>query len=792
MASVTPRNTLSADHLANLMEYHVDDRIVTLPGERVMSVIRLRGTPYETVDLAEKEAKLDQLNRFFLMLSKKEGSKLLIQTYISKTPVSVTAEYHHDLPDVDDFLRVRSEPFRTGRYKAVSYTVVMVLKYRSLDDGIARMRELLTSAETMLQEYDPSILGIEENEYGALFSQIGRFFSLIFNGYEGDVLLSDTRLGDAVMDSTTSFAAYDFIEQRPNRGGKRFATTYDLRDYPSNSSVGMWDAAIEEPCDFVLVQTFHFIPRNEAKDTLKKHANNLTATDGETEQVTELWEARDALTDGQIAFGMYHAALIVWGNTSQEAIDNGARLTGMFANHDTLFVRSTQTNIYTYYAQFPAYTDAIYRSLRSTMNLACGFSLHVVPTGKATGNPPGDGTALMPLMTTKESILFLNAHDSPIGQNNTGEKFAGHLVLTGATGTGKTTLEAAIILHFSRWKPAIFAIDYNQAMRHVLEALGTQYFVILPGISTGINPFQLPDTPALRQHLLEMVMTCAGGKALLSEEEKKQIERNIHSVLTHSIFENRSMSLLVQGIPPKGENSLRARLERWTRGQSLGWVLDAPINQFNPASTRRLAFDGTKILQKTFYEKNAEVVEVLLNTLFFMKEGMRPDGGLLLNVIAEYWVPLSFESTADRIKDCLKAGRTRNEIVIMDTQSPEDAINTPYAADVVQQIPTQIWLPNEEADEVGYGKFGVKGERFAALKKLHRYSRQFLVKQGNQTVIAQFVLDEKLKYWLPLLSSTEENLLEAARIKERLNTNDPAVWLPEFLKVEQEKKNAKK
>ncbi|MBF9259521.1 conjugal transfer protein, partial [Acinetobacter baumannii] len=76
------------------------------------------------------------------------------------------------------------------------------------------------------------------------YSQIGRFYSLLFNGREQAVRLSDTRLGEAIIDSVTSFGAYDFVENRPNHGGRRFATTYDLRDYPSEGSrPGMWDEA---------------------------------------------------------------------------------------------------------------------------------------------------------------------------------------------------------------------------------------------------------------------------------------------------------------------------------------------------------------------------------------------------------------------------------------------------------------------------------------------------------------------------------------------------------------------
>ena len=211
-------------------------------------------------------------------------------------------------------------------------------------------------------------------------------------------------------------------------------------------------------------------------------------------------------------------------------------------------------------------------------------------------------------------------------------------------------------------------------------------------------------------------------------------------------------------------------------------MLDAPVNTFIPGEQTRLAFDGTQILKKSYTSKHPEVVEVLLNTLFFMKNQMHTQGQLMLNVIAEYWVPLSFESTAETIKEWLKAGRMRSECVLMDTQSPEDAIATPYAPAVIQQVPTQIWLPNEMADQEGYARFGITPAMFDEIKVLKKNSRRFVIKQGGQVLIAQFDMGVgKLKYWLPLLSATAENIKIAETVRSELNTDDPEIWVPAFL-----------
>jgi type IV secretion system protein VirB4 len=791
MAAASHNSAFPVEEKAPLMGYHVDKNIVTLPGNRLVSVIRLKGVSFETKDKQELDREFIRLNRYFLALGKKEGKNLMVQTYTTKSVVKLDAEYKLPLPTLQDLVDTYCKPFRNGKFRQVGYTITLILKYRDLEDGISRMKELLTMSDTMLASYDPSVLGIESSRDGkTIRSQIGRFYSYILNGKEKDILLCDTRLGDAVIDSVTNFEAYDFVENRPNQGGNRFATTYDLRDYPTKSVPGMWDEAIEQQFDFTLVQSFLFEDRNEAKRQFTRHAADLASTEGESNQTDELTGEGGAvqqITQGEKAFGRYHASLIVYGETPDEAIINGSKMESLFMTHDTGFVRSTVTNIDTWFTQFPAVTKAIYIMLKSTENLCCGFSLHATPVGKATGNPIGDGSAIMPLRTVNESLYFSNLHDSPLGQNNIGEFLPGHKTYIGSTGTGKTTMEALELVFVSRFNPMLFSIDYNHSLENIYRALNTRYFTISPGEFTGINLFQLPDTPELRQQLFDTVLQCAVA-SITTREEEREIQDSIDAVLRHANIDNRGMSLLLQNIPKKGGNCLHTRLEKWCRHAggyqgNYAWVLDSPKNLFNPTEFRRLAFDCTKILTKEFTSKHPVVMEVLLNTFFFLKRLMHKQepGSLLINNVAEFWVPLSFESTAEAIKEILKAGRTRGECLIMDTQSPEDALDTEYAPAVVQQVITQFWLANNKADGEKYAKFGVKGKEFEKVVEIIPQSREFLIKQGHQAVMAKFVLDDNLKYWLPLLSSTEKNLVVAENIRKSLNTDDPEIWVPAFL-----------
>jgi type IV secretion system protein VirB4 len=188
-------------------------------------------------------------------------------------------------------------------------------------------------------------------------------------------------------------------------------------------------------------------------------------------------------------------------------------------------------------------------------------------------------------------------------------------------------------------------------------------------------------------------------------------------------------------------------------------------------------------LKKEFYTRHPELMEVFMNTMFYLKTKMHeatPEV-MLINFIAEYWVPLSFEGPAEKIKEILKAGRTRLELMVMDTQSPEDASRTQYAPDIIQQVVTQIWLANDKATPESYKKFGIEGKEYEIVSGLDRNSQDFLIKQGSQSAILNFTLSEKLKYWLPILSSDFRNVRVARTVREKVGSEDPRLWVKPFL-----------
>lgn len=771
--------------------HHVHPYICTLGGSHLLAVMRFKGVAHETREIEVLNREFIRQNRCFQALGKQEGRNLMVHTHVFKNRTLLEGEFNFDLPILQGLADAYLEPFRTGEFRQVGYAAALVLKFTDLDDGIARMEDLLRICKVMLGEFGVSFLGMEEREDSRngethLYTEVGRFYYYLFNGLDNDVMITDTRIGDAVVDGETGFGAYDYVENRPYAGATRYATTWDLRSMPKKSRPGMWDELLDIQCDYCLTQTFHFEERNKIKHRLTVQKSDLAATEGESTQTDDLEQAIQEVMQGEKVFGLHHASLIVFADTPDKAVKFGSEMQNMFKGGGTDFVRSTSTNYATWLTMFPAYTDVIYRSPRSTENLACLFSLHITPGGKAKGNPLGDGSAVMPMRTPNGGMHQLNLHNSPEGKNSVGKMLPGHSALHAMTGAGKTTLEAMIMFFLSRFNPLIFSIDYNNAMENMLRALGAKYFSITPGRFTGVQLFQLEDSVELRQVLFDVVKVCASG---LNDRDEILAQDGIDSVMKHHNHAAKSMSLLYQYLPDEGQNCLKSRLGKWCRsvqGRSAGmnaWVLDSPTNTFDPADFRRLAFDCTAILDKDYVAKHPEETEVLLTVLNFLKKRMhaRHPGELLINQVSEYWAMLMFDTTASIITEVLHAGRMRGEFIIMDTQTPEQPLNTKYGASIVQQVITQFWMANDQANREKYAQFGVKGRQFDKITELSQYSYEMLVRQGNQGVMLSFALTGRTEYWLPLLSATQLNLAVAKKVRTKLKSEDPAVWVKPFL-----------
>ena len=538
------------------------------------------------------------------------------------------------------------------------------------------------------------------------------------------------------------------------------------------------------PFPFLLCCSFTFTNPADSVRTINKTLNKMqSAGDEAAGQAADMEMAKGAIMAGEVYFGEFHCALVVFGASEKQVEDRGATArTTMSGSCGTIMLPAEIAAPETFFSLFPGNVKRRPRPMPKTSRNFCGmFSMNTYSSGKHFGNPLGDGHAVMPLQTSENGVYHFNFHYSLPDKDTRGDKLPGHTLMLGATGVGKTTAQCVMLSFLERFNVKLYGIDKDGSMRGMIEALGGTYFKLSAGEPTGLNPFQLPVDAANVEFLNDLVAACGRRRGQeLSSEDVKDIKLAVDNVLRVD-FEHRRFGVLLQTIPDRGQDCLRRRLETWCYGQEEGryaYVFDNPRNLFDWQTFWRIGFDVTD-----FLKPDHPATEPILAYLFHLKTLMQKSGGPLATIVEEFWLPLSYPTTAKQILDILKTGRRRDEFLILVSQSPEDAIKSPLLPDILQQTPTKIFLANPQAEFKneeggGYVRVGFHRKEFQKLQALGEHDYKFLVKQGSQASVVKLDLSRCIDDIAVLAMAKDDfPLLEAA--KEQVGAH-PDRWVPVY------------
>lgn len=768
--------------------YHVSETAIDFDKSYVMSVIELEGVMFEAMPLNQLENDFDTLNLVYAETAKEYAGRLAFWTYQIRRKINVSNAYHYENVFARDFMSEYMKRFNSTDYYENKFYIAIVLKYDDVPElAVEEIDEVVNKFSRTLFNYKPRTLSVYENEHGVLKSEIFEFLADIVSNEKpiNGIPLTGTPAYEIIPSATTHFG-YDILQSKGDTGTK-YATLYDLKDFPSRTKLGMFNEAfLTVPAECNLVQSFTTLSPTKSFEKIEKHLNKLrSAKDKATHQLDELEHAQGYIQSGELAFGEYHASLVVFGNTKKEAIQNGMYVSSSFTNHaGAVFRKANLSAPATFFSQLPTYRIKPRPMLKSSRNLAGTFSMQTYSRGKAKGNPIGDGTAIMPLETKSKTLYDFNFHFTKDDEDNIGDDIAGNTLILGATGTGKTTTQSALLTAMQRFNPAMFVLDKDRGMNMFIRALDGDYFDIKAGRPTGINPFQFPKTDKLREFLNELVITCATDEDTpCSSEEQNQIKNAVDTVLSLP-FEQRRFSAVIQSLPKRGGNELYQRLLKWCRTDEqegrFAWALDNPTNDFDVNNFNIVAFDVSDLLID-----NYQPSEPIFSCLFYMKNMMIQNHKLVCTILEEFWLAIKYEMPARMVLDSLKTGRKMGEFILLISQSPADAIKSPIFNAIVEQTPTKIMLPNPDAeykneDGSGYSRVGLTEKEFEVLHKLGLSSRTFLVKQGNQSAFAMLDL-YGFSNEISILSSSKKNVILLDEILEVMGKDTKAEeWLPIF------------
>ena len=680
------------------------------------------------------------------------------------------------------YLTMLYRPVVGGKRFVKRHTDHALLKAEE-DQCVAKISELAGNVEAVLHDYAPYRLGMYEAANGMVFSESLEFYNYILNHVDEPVPVLKAPVYDYLPTSRHMFSnkTGDFIVRTAN-GDNHYGAMLNVKEYADGTWPGILNGLKYLDFEYVITHSFSPLSKHEGLKALDRTKGMMISSgDKAVSQIIELDQAMDQLTSGNFVLGEYHFTFALYANSQEQLQKQIAVARAELSNAGFVTAKEDIAIASSYYAQLPGNWKFRTRIANvSSLNFLGLSPLHNFATGKRANNPWGDCVTV--LQTTNGQPYFFNFHATHPSENSLGEKAIANTMVIGKSGTGKTALINFLLSQVQKFnpKPTIFFFDKDRGAEIFVRACGGNYMALDNGSPTGFNPFQCEANEANIQFLSDLIKLL-GAKDKYSASEEEDILRAVKAMLD-SPMGLRTMTNFQKSLPNLGDDSLFARMRKWTNSGSLGWVFDNPQDTIDFSHANIIGFDYTDVID------NEEVRTPVINYLIHRLEELI-DGRPLIYVMDEFWKILDGQGGLKEFaKNKQKTIRKQNGLGIFATQSPEDALKSDIAAALIEQTATMILLPNPNADKKDYiDGLKLTQAEFEVVTALDERSRCFLVKQGHASAVCQLNL-RGMDDALSVISASTDNIDIMQRVIGQAATEhgvsidqvSPDMWLEQF------------
>ena len=758
--------------------HHVDDFTVATRDGMLLQFVQVAGLPFETVDTADLNYRHAIRET---MLRSIASPHFAVYHHILRRPVAAVLPGVPGNPfcrEIDDAWRARlaakqmfvNELFLTivrrplqGRIGLLGSVAEMFAERDRRGDPVGR-RDLHQAVDAMLRSlapYGARRLGCYATAAGSCSEPL-EFLSFLLNGELRPVLLPRADLSQALAQTRISFGIDTIDLKGPTLATRRFAAMVGVKDYPQVTAPGLLDNLLRLPHEMVVTQSFGFVDRTAAVSRMNLALRRMRASDDDALSLRgDLTQAKDDVAAGRSGFGEHHLSVQVRVPALGQIDGATADVVSAFTDIGLIAVREDVALEPTFWAQFPGnFKDIARKSLISTGNFAAFASLHNFPIGAASGNHWGD--AITVLETTSGTPYHFNFHAGDLG----------NFTVIGPSGSGKTVVMTFLLAQASKLAPRIVYFDKDRGAEIFVRATGGVYSVLRPGQPAGFNPLALPDSPGNRRFLVEWVERLLGADLGATERELVASAVDANFDQPPPFRRLRYFRELLQGTNRPAAGDLSHRLGAWLGDGERAWLFDNEVDTLDIGAAT-IGFDMTQLLDDAVSRTPAMMY-------LFHRVEERLDGSPTIIVVDEGWKALDDDVFVARIKDWEKTIRKRGGIVGFATQNARDALDSAIGPAIIEQAATQIFMPNAKAQPADYRDgFGLSEHEFDLIRTLPDTSHCFLVKHGNDSVIARLDLTG-LDRILTVLSGRESSVRRLDTLRARFG-DDPAAWLEPLL-----------
>ncbi len=623
---------------------------------------------------------------------------------------------------------------------------------------------------------------------GEDFSEIGGFLHYLVNLEEARVLVSDLPLHDTLSVSEHKFKVLTDRMVVENRTGARAAAVMSMGEWPRRTPSRMMDEFLRQPVEFIMTQSFFYTDRITAEHDMRQERRRLAVNDREgaaEEDQAEIIKGLQDLMRGKEVNGLHHLSILIHvpvvqdkatpADNSKATLDRLAEQVGFiqkaFIPMGVKAIREKVLLETFFWSQLPGQAQHLIgrRGKIKSSNFAGFASLHNFATGKIDGNLWGP--AIMPFETESGTAYQMNFHREVEGM------VAGHVSVTADTGAGKTTILSALMTMVDKADPRVFWFDNREGAKTWIYAMGGQHTALSVHRATGWNPFQLPDTAENRAYLVEllgMMRTCYGGQLVPDDIRRFQrmVEENYHLSQNERRLRNLVWCL--------GEGPLAADMEVWhgARGKigANAGVFDNEHDSIDLAQCRHHCFEMRELIKDGV--ARPELAVVLSYPFHRIEQAMNGDPFIVVLEEGQNLVKHAF--WRQKIDSYIMQIRRKNGLLAFVT--PDAKYLYSETDSIRKQVVTQLFLPNDKASRKDLvDELGLTESEFEFIRDTPTKSFKFLIRRGRESIRAVFDLSSMPEF-IPVLSSNDKGIALMERIMAELDTRDPEIWVPVFMK----------
>ncbi|MCC7684726.1 VirB4 family type IV secretion/conjugal transfer ATPase [Janthinobacterium sp. FW305-128] len=654
------------------------------------------------------------------------------------------------------------------------------------EEELLVINELVNSCMASLDRYEPELLGVYEHN-GFTFSEIAEFLGYLLNGEWRRMPLLRASFNQVLSTSRPFFGKGGLMSYKTPTS-VIYAGILAIQEYPDPTPPTLLNGLLSLPFEFVLTQSLTFISKGSGVGRMKRQQDRMiNAGDVAESQIKSLTEAMDGLASGEYVMGAHHLTLIIKSDDKADLADCISLAGNELSEVNIKWAREDDAIAGAFYSQLPGNFKFRTRVGDITSrNFSAFASFHNYPIGHLANNQWGHAVAM--LKTSSGAPYYFNFHKGEKGNEakrlaklDPNHKDLANMIVIGESGKGKTVLEMFLLSMLQKFtnggtkKLTSVVIDKDEGASVGIRAMGGNYYTLRNGERSGLQPLQMPITEDNILFVLKLLMQImAVENSPYKPSEKELISLAVRSVMNEKTpKKDRRLLSVLEFFNQGEEDGLYSRLFPWTALGDLGWLLD------NEEDT--LSLDTSIVgIDVTAFLKNPQTRTPTIMYLFHRIEQMQ-DGRRIPIFLDEFGQLLNDPAFADFADDKLVTIRKRDGFLVMFTQFPRQVLDQDIGAAIVSQTATQIFLPNTKASYADYVEgFKCTRREWEIIKELgtDANSRYFLIKQGDNSVVAELNLNG-MHDFLAVLSG---NTVTAALSEKMVNEYgpNPDIWLPKF------------